>query len=354
MDLQAPQNIQSISIIIGTNRLFPGVTLSVNPILRVWTSNPPETMSHKGGRRQTTIPAVMRPTSPAAASASSDKDNGAGAAAAALTTEEFRRELLDSLRSDFVVMLQKEVRAVLETEMTSFRMEVNSIKTGVEEFKSVVNTDLAKLHNTLGEAEKSWSSCSDDVTMLLNEVKRLSALTETLQSKCEDLESRSRRNNVRIVGVPEGDPQHSSPLFVGALLQKAFQLPAAVMVDRSHRSLQSVPKPGQPPRTIIARLHYFANCAEILRLAKTQQRIKVDNMTISVFPDYTAHVAKARAAFNGLRSQLRGLPGVRYGITHPARFHVSFNGVEKVFVDAGQAQSYVTQSIIPQFPPAAD
>uniref|UniRef100_A0A8C5G1N7 Protein kinase domain-containing protein n=1 Tax=Gouania willdenowi TaxID=441366 RepID=A0A8C5G1N7_GOUWI len=47
--------------------------------------------------------------------------------------------------------------------------------------------------------------------------------------------------------------------------------------------------------------------------------IKVDGMTISVYPDYTSRVAKARAGFNATRQQLRGLEGVKYGILYPGR-----------------------------------
>ena len=316
-------------------------------------------MSNKGGRRQTTqttIPAAMQtapPVAGAGAAASRSGEDGMAGDATGLTNESFKRELLETLRSDFVKVMKEEVRSVLETEMAAFRQEFVGMKTGVEEFKNTVNTELARLDTTLGEAERSWSKCSDDVTNLQAEVERLTTLTESLLIKCEDLESRSRRNNVRIVGVPE-DPQHSTPAFVGNLLEKAFEMEGAVLVDRSHRSLRAAPKPGDPPRVIIARLHYYSDCEKILSLArKTRQKIKVDNMTISVFPDYTASVAKARAAFNGLRDQLRGLQGVRYGIAHPARFRVTYNGVEKVFVDSKRAQTYVTQKIMPHFPPAA-
>ena len=309
-------------------------------------------MSNRGGRRQTTIPATIRPSSPAVSSAASDGGGRPADAATALTTEAFKRELLDTLRSDFVAVMKTEVRSVLETEMATFRQEFIAIKAGVEDFKNALNTELAKVSNTLGDAERSWSACTDDVAELQAEVRRLATLTASLQAKCEDLESRSRRNNVRIVGVPE-DPQHSTPIFVGNLLEKAFRLDEAVLVDRSHRSLRAAPKRGEPPRVIIARLHYYSDTQKILGLAKTQQKIKVDGFTISVFPDYTAQVAKARAAFNSLRGQLRGLNGVRYGISHPARFRVTYNGVEKSFVDPKLAQAYVTENILPHFPPAA-
>ncbi|CAG5896880.1 unnamed protein product [Menidia menidia] len=64
-------------------------------------------------------------------------------------------------------------------------------------------------------------------------------------------------------------------------------------------------------------------------------------MTLSVFPDYTAKVARARAAFNEVRKLLRGIDGARYGLIHPARLRITFKGVEKDFISADEAKEYV-------------
>ncbi|KAI4893968.1 hypothetical protein NFI96_030053, partial [Prochilodus magdalenae] len=84
------------------------------------------------------------------------------------------------------------------------------------------------------------------------------------------------------------------------------------MLDRSHRSLVPTPRQDEQPRAIVARLHYFRDCANILRLAREKQRIKLDGMIISIYPDFTARVARARAGYNDVRRQLRGADGVRY------------------------------------------
>lgn len=198
---------------------------------------------------------------------------------------------VSSLRTDFVSIMKTEIRAVLESEMALIRADVHAMRTKFEDFKTTMNTELSTLHNTVGEAERGVSACSDDVKALKREVKRLGTLTDSLQDKCENLESRSRRNNIRIVGVPEG-PNSCSTTTVADLLQTTLNLDDTPLIDRFHRSLQPVPKPGQRRRTIVARLHYYNDCANILRLAREKQRIKVKDMTISVFPNYTTRVAK--------------------------------------------------------------
>lgn len=178
---------------------------------------------------------------------------------------------------------------------------------------------------------------------LQREVKHLQKQVESLQNKCE---ARSRRNNVRIVGVPES--QSSSATAVSALLQKLFDLEEAPVLDRSHRSLQPAPRRGDQPRVIVARLHYFQDCTNILCQARMKQRIKVDGMTISVYPDYTTQVARAQAGYNAVRQKLRGLEGVKYGILYPAHFRITHYNQEQIFSTPEEAQVYISKNISTQ------
>lgn len=258
-----------------------------------------------------------------------------------LDFEGFKREL----REDLIGAMKTEVRSVLESELGFFKSEVLALKAGLEDFKNTTSSEIAKLRSTLTGAEQSLSTCSDDVTTLQRDVKRLTEVADALQNKCEDLEGRSRRNNVRIVGIPES-PGSCSTQAISTLLKHAFDLEKAPLIDRSHRTLQPAPRDGEPARAVIARLHYYKDCNDILRLARTRQKIQVDDMTISVYPDFTARVAKARAAFNGVRRMLKDVPGVRFGLLFPARLRITFNGAESFFTDPEAARVYVSQNIV--------
>lgn len=296
--------------------------------------------------RQTTLP-ITRPASPTQAAASTGKaspgEEHSAPPASAMDTESVKRELLSSLRKELIETLKTEVRTVLENEMALIRTDISTVRSELKECRQSITSELSTLSGTVKVMEESLSTCTDDISQLQKEVRRLTAVTDTLQNKCEDLEARSRRNNVRIVGVPEA--QTCSTSSVSALLKQAFDLKEAPLLDRAHRSLQPVPGQGRPPRVIVARVHYFQDCANILRLAREKQRIKMNGMTISVFPDYTAKTAKARAAFNDIRRQLRGIDGVRFGILHPARLRITYQNTEKTFSTPEEAQLYINQNI---------
>ena len=118
--------------------------------------------------------------------------------------------------------------------------------------------------------EHALTECSDDIAAMKTMIKSLTANVANLENK--DLESRSRRNNIRIAGVPER-PDTCTTSAVAALLKEAFGLVREPLLDRSHQTLQ--PKPRVHPRVIMCRFHYHSDCVEILCCARELRQIKV-------------------------------------------------------------------------------
>lgn len=129
-------------------------------------------------------------------------------------------------------------------------------------------------------------------------------------------------------------------IAIADLLKEPFDLEKETVLDRSHRTLQPKHKPGERPRASVCRVHCHSDCVVVLRHARELQQIKVRDLTVSVFPDHTAKLAQARASFNEVRHQLRGIEGAHYGILHPARLHITYNGVQKDFVSVEEAGDY--------------
>ena len=255
-------------------------------------------------------------------------------------TAALKLELLASLRKDIADIFKKELQETVGDALATIKLDLQAVKTQLANDKAATDATLATLKGTVGEMEHALSGCTDDIAEMKTTIECLTANVTKLENKCEDLESRSRRNNVTIIGVPEG-PDSCTTAAVAALLKEAFDLGKEPLLDRSHRTLQPKPKPGERPRPIVCRFHYYSDCVDILRRARELRQIKVADMTISVFPDYTAKIARARAAFNEVRRQLRGIDGARYGLVHPARLRITYNGVEKDFVSAERARDYV-------------
>ncbi|KAL7845247.1 hypothetical protein AOLI_G00234390 [Acnodon oligacanthus] len=106
----------------------------------------------------------------------------------------------------------------------------------------------------MSDMECTLITRSGDVLALQDKVELLTKVS-ALDAKCDDLESRSCRQNIRIVGVPEGETFFITNSAVLELLRQAFDLDKAPEVDHAHRSL--APKRGDIPRPIVASLHYY-------------------------------------------------------------------------------------------------
>lgn len=296
-----------------------------------------------------TKPAIQppRPTPPSTSSSNSGSPSnscgaaGGGADSGTPPHPDFKAELLSSLRVEMAAIFKTELQAALTENLSNIKTELRAVKSELSDSITNIQSDVCALKSTVGEMETSLSSCTDDVATLQAKVEHLTKELTRLDNKCEDLEARSRRNNIRLVGIPEDFSISSTATAISSLLKEALKLEKEPLVDRAHRTLQPKPKPGERPRAIVARLHYHTDCVEILRRARAQQRIKIGDMTFSIFPDHTPRTARARAAFNDVRRQLREIPGIRFGLLYPARLRVTHNGAEKEFKSPEEASAFI-------------
>ena len=208
-------------------------------------------------------------------------------------------------------------------------------------------TDTVGKHSTvINEMETALTVHSDGITTLEREVAVLKSKLETttqvnekLQLAVEDLVSRSKRQNLRVIGVPEGMEGDDARLFMTSLFKKVTgdaQL-ETLELDRAHRSLG--PKPPQGSRPFIVRFHKYSHKERVLMWAKRNRDVTYQGHSIRIFEDFSAALAKKRAAFNKVKSMLFK-DGIRFGLLYPARLRVSMNGQTRMFDSADEAERF--------------
>ncbi|KAF7711344.1 hypothetical protein HF521_000355 [Silurus meridionalis] len=133
---------------------------------------------------------------------------------------------IDSLKSELLSSLRSEI------------IELQAVKAQLSSDKVANEAAVQELKDTVVEMERSLSVCTDDIAVMQRDIHRLTAEYNKLETKCEDLEARSQRNNVRIIGVPEGS-NSSTTASVGVLLKEALSLEKEPVLDRSHRTLRA-------------------------------------------------------------------------------------------------------------------
>lgn len=88
-------------------------------------------------------------------------------------------------------------------------------------------------------------------------VASLTVTMESLGNRCEDLEARSRWNNVRLIGLPEGMEGPRPTDYVASFLQDLLRLEAKPLLERAHRTLRAKPKQDEPPCLLVVKVNRF-------------------------------------------------------------------------------------------------
>lgn len=229
----------------------------------------------------------------------------------------------------------------------SLQESLAPIKSSLE----ALGTTVATHSSTISDMETALTDHSGRVTQLEKDVislrSKLTAASEenvALRSSLEDLVSRSKRQNLRVVGIPEdmegrNPRQFMSELFVEVL---GDVLPNPPELDRAHRSLGPKPRQCDRPRPILVRFHRYIEKELVLQWAKEHRDVSYKGHNIKFYEDFSASVARKRAAFNNVKSSLYK-KGVRFGMLYPARLRVSLNGVDHYFDTPEKAELFFRQ-----------
>lgn len=265
-----------------------------------------------------------------------DEESEMAAAPVALTAAVLVSELEKSRRS-----LTEEFTALLNSSLSPLQTSLESI-----------HSTLASHTATISGMETALTDHSDRITELESEVTSLKAnltaaadLNATLSSAVEDLVSRSKRQNLRVVGFPEGIEGRNPREFMTDFFFETMKdvLSAPPEIDRAHRSLAPKPRQGDRPRPFIVKFHRFLDKDAALRWAKEHKEISHQGHTIKIYEDFSAGVARKRASFNKVKSSLYK-KGIRFGMIYPARLRITHNG-EHVFDTPEAAERYFQDHI---------
>ncbi len=125
-----------------------------------------------------------------------------------------------------------------------------------------------------------------------------------------DIEDRSRRNNVRLVGLPEGAEGPDAAGFLRVNLSK--WIPSLrgrdIEIDRAHRVYDGG-KGSDRPCTVIFRVLRWHDRSDILKGARQAYPVKCaqNNVSLLFFPDFSPATAIRRKAFGPVLTKMTGL-----------------------------------------------
>lgn len=247
---------------------------------------------------------------------------------------------LEAIRADIKaghLDMKKELSSFCETIKKDLKEELGNFKEEVNKKLSEIGAEVKNTGVRIEEVEtrmaemEEWSVTAKDTLLLaLKEQERI-------VSKLTDLETRSRRNNLRIFGIPEGEEGDNACEFLEKFIKSELQLPDIdLKIQRCHRSLGPKPPPQAAPRSMVAYFLLYKTKDLVLSSAWKKKEIHINGKRVYFDHDYPAEVVKKRKEYAPLRKMLKKR-GLRFHTPAPAKLRVFYEEGPTTYNNADEA-----------------
>lgn len=183
--------------------------------------------------------------------------------------------------------MRGELRRDIASLQQKTQQDINTLRCELFSHMKTFTDNQSELINNQREMGKSLTDVGDRVATLENANKRLSKDYKKALEKCMDLENRSRRQNIRIIGIDEDSEKGNPTRFVVDLLTQILgreNFCSPLIIDRAHRTGPKL-GPGERPRALLARVHYYTDKEKILQLSREKSQLLYNRSPVHIFPD---------------------------------------------------------------------
>ncbi len=234
------------------------------------------------------------------------------------------KEQQSTLDSVVTSAVRDAVDSVLIPALRELRADIQATNNSVKELRAELEAIATAAKQTRDRVDSVQAAAREDRRTVTDLRNRLEPLTE----KMTDMEDRSRRNNVWLVGLPEGAEGSNAAGFLRVNLSK--WIPSLrdrnIEIDRAHHVYDGR-KNSDRPRTLIFRVLRWHDRSEILKGARQAYPVKGTqyNVTLLFFPDFSPATTIRRKAFNPVLKKMTAL-GLQPFLTYPAAIKLRHKG----------------------------
>lgn len=213
---------------------------------------------------------------------------------------------------DFRAENKVDLHALKEELKEDMKKELQDLKQEIYQNLSANTARIQANETRLSEAETRISEIESVNTAMKEALVKSMERQKTMQEKLTDMEGRSRRNNIRVYGVPEGKEGDSVPDFMDQLLKSELALTADMnlKIQHAHRASARKPEKNQPPRVIVVNFMEFNTKEAVLKKA-WGKKIMIEGQRLSFDHDYATEVVQKRKAYTGIKKLLKE-KGIRF------------------------------------------
>uniref|UniRef100_K7E4H2 L1 transposable element RRM domain-containing protein n=1 Tax=Monodelphis domestica TaxID=13616 RepID=K7E4H2_MONDO len=206
------------------------------------------------------------------------------------------------------------------------RDDIQSLRTRIQQLEL---SDLTRQHNTIKQNKKN-EKIEENVKHLIH--------------KTDDLENRSRRDNLRIIGLPEDhDKRKSLDIILEEIIQEncpdILEQERKVEIERIRRSPPAFNPQLTIPRNVIAKFKNYQTKEKIFQAAK-KKPFRSHGNTVRITQDLAASTLKDQKAWNMI-FQKAGELGLQPRIKYPSKLTIFLQGKVWSFNTIEEFQAFV-------------
>ncbi|KAJ1115925.1 hypothetical protein NDU88_004145 [Pleurodeles waltl] len=175
-----------------------------------------------------------------------------------------------------------------------------------------VQKEVTEVDERVDDLERTIDAREQDQKMVWRCMVTLEEQHIELQLKQEDLENRSRRNNVRIRGMPRDEEGADIMTYTAALLNAVRGDPSwpLPLLDRAHRMV-TVPGRTNAAPDILARVYDYTEKEAIIQATQQSTGLELEGHWIQIYQDLSITTLRRRKDFKAVIDKLRTL-NVKY------------------------------------------
>ncbi len=243
-----------------------------------------------------------------------------------------------TLNSAMPLAVRDAVDSVLIPALRELREDTQATNKSVKELREELEAIATTAKQTRDRVDSVQAAAREDrrtVTDLRNQLERLT-------EKMTDIEDRSRRNNVRLVGLPEGAEGSNAAGFLRVNLSKWIPSLKGRDIDRAHRVYDGG-RGSDRPRTLIFRVLRWHDRSEILKGTRQAYLVKCaqDNVTLLFSPDFSPATTIRSKAFNPVLKKMTAL-GLQPFLIYPAVIKLQHKGEQMSFDSPQKAEDFIS------------
>uniref|UniRef100_A0A8C2JZV1 LINE-1 type transposase domain-containing 1 n=1 Tax=Cyprinus carpio TaxID=7962 RepID=A0A8C2JZV1_CYPCA len=235
------------------------------------------------------------------------------------------REQQSTLDSVVASTLRDAIDSVLTPVLRDLQMDIEATNNSVKELKAEVEKLAIAAKQTRDRVDSFQAAAPEDRRTVTNLRNQLEQLTD----KVTNMKDRSRRNNVRLVRLPEGVKGSDAAGFLRDNLSK--WIPALkgrdIEIEQAHRMYDGRKSNSEQPHTLVFRVLTWQDRSAILKGARQTYPVKYmqDNVTLLFFPDFSPATSARRRKLNPVLRRKTPL-GLQLFLIYPVIIKLRHNG----------------------------